>query len=162
MTQQQKLLLAGLEAAGEKGATKREFYEIYVAADSGYRLKKGEYQSDYVGLRFGRNARILIAQGLMPEREKDGQEYRYFAANEKEFSAENVVKKVVLVPIGNARVAGSKAFAFDKANYESDTVERTAITQESVLALIASLKPKSQAKTDNVSKPKSSKSKKTA
>lgn len=142
MLKQQAILLAGLEAAGDKGATKREFYEEYVAEDSGYRLRVGEYKSDHVGLRFGRNSRILIAQGLMPERVKSGQEYRYFAANASAFSAENVVKKAVLVPIGNARVAGSNAFAFDKASYENDTVERTKITQQSVKALIETLKPK--------------------
>ena len=138
MTRNQALILTALERAGEKGLTKREYYTSACPIEQ--RVKPDNYKSSHAG-SFNNDCRQLIAQGLMPERENDKGEKRYFAANAKEYAPAKVLAQVGYVDLGNARIAETQPFAFGAACYEND-IERTKITQESVKALIATLKPK--------------------
>lgn len=146
MSRNQALILAALEQAGEKGLTKREYYTTACPIEQ--RVAPDEYRSDHSG-SFNNDCRQLIAQGLLPERENSNGEKRYFIANSKEYSPANVLKKAGYVDLGNARIESTNAFAFGAASYENDSVERSKISQESVKALIASLKSKSKNKNKN-------------
>ena len=132
LPKQQALILKVLVKAGTKGLTKAEFAATL-----------GKTVDQIAGLSFNRNCRLLIAAGLMPEREHDGKEYRYYASDDKRFaSAVDSVES--FVGIGNARDVSSDAFAYSAANYEIDTVKRsTLLSKSSIDVATAKLNAKS-------------------